>query len=126
MRLANLFHLVLALPILVAAFVVTAMVLPETTAVTFEWTAVLMPVLVLLFRNFYASIPIELFKAARVDGARIVTACPSLRSSAASPVVVPARLPSSVPACRTHLRSVSADPIPSRAATALIAANSLG
>jgi glucose/mannose transport system permease protein len=28
-----------------------------------------MPVLVLLFRNFYASIPIELFKAARVDGA---------------------------------------------------------
>ena len=28
-----------------------------------------MPVLVLLFRNFYGSIPIELFKAARVDGA---------------------------------------------------------
>src|SRR5487761_2262691 len=28
-----------------------------------------MPVLVLLFRNFYASIPIELFKASRVDGA---------------------------------------------------------
>jgi glucose/mannose transport system permease protein len=28
-----------------------------------------MPVLVLLFRNFYISLPIELFKAARVDGA---------------------------------------------------------
>jgi glucose/mannose transport system permease protein len=28
-----------------------------------------MPVLVLLFRNFYAAVPIELFKAARVDGA---------------------------------------------------------
>jgi glucose/mannose transport system permease protein len=28
-----------------------------------------MPVLVLLFRNFYAGIPIELFKASRVDGA---------------------------------------------------------
>jgi len=28
-----------------------------------------MPVLVLLFRNFYAGLPIELFKAARVDGA---------------------------------------------------------
>jgi glucose/mannose transport system permease protein len=28
-----------------------------------------MPILVLLFRNFFASLPIELFKAARVDGA---------------------------------------------------------
>ena len=28
-----------------------------------------MPVLVLIFRNFYAGLPIELFKAARVDGA---------------------------------------------------------
>jgi glucose/mannose transport system permease protein len=28
-----------------------------------------MPVLVLLFRNFYAGLPVELFKAARVDGA---------------------------------------------------------
>ena len=28
-----------------------------------------MPILTLLFRNFYASLPIELFKAARVDGA---------------------------------------------------------
>jgi glucose/mannose transport system permease protein len=28
-----------------------------------------MPVLVLLFRNFYAAVPMELFKAARVDGA---------------------------------------------------------
>jgi len=28
-----------------------------------------MPVLVLLFRNFYAGLPIELFKASRVDGA---------------------------------------------------------
>jgi ABC-type polysaccharide/polyol phosphate export permease len=46
--LANLFHLMLALPILVAAFVVTAMVVPETTIVTFEWTAVLLPLLVLL------------------------------------------------------------------------------
>ena len=28
-----------------------------------------MPILTLLFRNFYAAVPIELFKAARVDGA---------------------------------------------------------
>ena len=28
-----------------------------------------MPILTLLFRNYYASIPVELFKAARVDGA---------------------------------------------------------
>jgi glucose/mannose transport system permease protein len=28
-----------------------------------------MPILTLLFRNFYASLPLELFKAARVDGA---------------------------------------------------------
>ncbi|MEJ0097169.1 MAG: carbohydrate ABC transporter permease [Bauldia sp.] len=28
-----------------------------------------MPILTLLFRNFYASLPVELFKAARVDGA---------------------------------------------------------
>ncbi|TGQ41802.1 MULTISPECIES: carbohydrate ABC transporter permease [unclassified Mesorhizobium] len=28
-----------------------------------------MPILTLLFRNFYAAIPVELFKAARVDGA---------------------------------------------------------
>jgi glucose/mannose transport system permease protein len=28
-----------------------------------------MPILVLLFRNFFASLPVELFKAARVDGA---------------------------------------------------------
>jgi glucose/mannose transport system permease protein len=28
-----------------------------------------MPILTLLFRNFYAALPVELFKAARVDGA---------------------------------------------------------
>jgi glucose/mannose transport system permease protein len=28
-----------------------------------------MPILTLLFRNFYAALPLELFKAARVDGA---------------------------------------------------------
>ncbi len=28
-----------------------------------------MPILTLLFRNYYASVPIELFKAGRVDGA---------------------------------------------------------
>ena len=28
-----------------------------------------MPILTLLFRNYFASLPIELFKAARVDGA---------------------------------------------------------
>ena len=28
-----------------------------------------MPILTLLFRNFFASMPVELFKAARVDGA---------------------------------------------------------
>ena len=28
-----------------------------------------MPILTLLFRNFFASLPVELFKAARVDGA---------------------------------------------------------
>lgn len=31
-------------------------------------TAFGMPVMTLLFRNYYASVPIELFKAARVDG----------------------------------------------------------
>ncbi|MDA8017120.1 MAG: ABC transporter permease [Thermoanaerobaculia bacterium] len=46
--LANLFHLVLALPILALAFVVTGFVVPETTAVTFEWTAVFLPCVVLL------------------------------------------------------------------------------
>ena len=46
--LANLFHLVLALPILALAFVVTGLVVPETTPVTFEWTAALLPLLVLL------------------------------------------------------------------------------
>ena len=42
-----------------------------------------------------------------------------------SPVVIPGRVPASTSARRTHLRSVSADPTPSRAATALIAAYSL-
>lgn len=45
---ANLFHLVLALPILALAFVVTALVVPATTPVTFEWTAALLPLMVLL------------------------------------------------------------------------------
>lgn len=45
---ANLFHLVLALPVLALAFVITSMVVPETTPVTFEWTAALLPLMVLL------------------------------------------------------------------------------
>lgn len=45
--LANLFHLALALPILVGAFWLTALLAPETV-VTLEWTALLLPLMVLL------------------------------------------------------------------------------
>ena len=45
--------------------------------------------------------------------------------SAFSPLVMPGRSPASTWAWRSHLRTVSGDPIPSRAATALIAAYSL-
>ena len=31
-----------------------------------------MPILTLIFRNFYASLPIDLFKAARIDGGNFV------------------------------------------------------
>jgi hypothetical protein len=47
----------------------------------------------------------------------------SARTSAASAVLTPGFAPSSTSACRSHLRSVSAV-IPSRPATAVIAANS--
>ncbi len=40
------------------------------TALVFVHTIFGMPILTLLFRNYFASIPEELFKAARVDGAR--------------------------------------------------------
>ena len=50
----------------------------------------------------------------------------SSRISADSAVLAPGFSPSSISACRTHLRSVSALPIPSRDATSLIAAHSDG
>jgi hypothetical protein len=54
------------------------------------------------------------------------TSARSLRSSADSSLVTPGRVPPSTSACRTHLRSVSALPIPSLPATALIAGQSDG
>jgi glucose/mannose transport system permease protein len=39
------------------------------TAVVFVHTVFGLPILTLLFRNYFASLPVELFKAARVDGA---------------------------------------------------------
>ena len=53
------------------------------------------------------------------------TSCFSALISAFSSVVSPGRSPASTWARRSHLRTVSGDPIPSRAATALIAAYSL-
>lgn len=47
-------------------------------------------------------------------------------SSAASSVVRPGRLPSSIWAWRTQLRSISAVPMPGLVATALIVAHSVG
>jgi glucose/mannose transport system permease protein len=38
-------------------------------AVIFVHTVFGLPILTLLFRNYFASLPVELFKAARVDGA---------------------------------------------------------
>jgi hypothetical protein len=46
--------------------------------------------------------------------------------SADSSLLIPGRVPASTSAWRTHLRSVSADPIPSLAATAQIAGQSEG
>jgi hypothetical protein len=47
-------------------------------------------------------------------------------NSADSSVVVPGRCPPSTSACRTHLRNVSAVPIPSFWATAVIALSDAG
>ena len=42
---------------------------PRTKGIIIVHTIFGMPILTLLFRNFYAALPAELFKAARVDGA---------------------------------------------------------
>ena len=52
------------------------------------------------------------------------TSARNFRRSADSWPVTPGRLPASISACRTHFRSVSADPIPSLLATATIAIHS--
>jgi len=48
----------------------------------------------------------------------------SRRTSAASSLVTPGRVPRSTSACRHHLRTVSAEPTPSKSATWAIAAHS--
>jgi glucose/mannose transport system permease protein len=47
-----------------------------------------LPVMTILFRNFYASLPIELFKAARVDGAGFVRLYLSIMLPMSIPILV--------------------------------------
>jgi glucose/mannose transport system permease protein len=51
-----------------------------------------LPLMTLLFRNFYASIPIDLFKAARVDGARFWSTFVYVMLPVSVPMVVVALL----------------------------------
>lgn len=51
-----------------------------------------MPVMTLLFRNYYLSIPVELFKAARVDGAGFFRVFFELMLPMAKPIVVVAAI----------------------------------
>jgi glucose/mannose transport system permease protein len=46
----------------------TANLFGTLTGIVFIHTVFGMPVMTLLFRNYYASVPLELFKAARIDG----------------------------------------------------------
>jgi glucose/mannose transport system permease protein len=54
-------------PLIIAAR--TAGLFSTLTGIIIIHTIFGMPILTLLFRNFYAALPVELFKAARVDGA---------------------------------------------------------
>jgi glucose/mannose transport system permease protein len=47
-----------------------------------------MPVMTLLFRNYYASLPLELFKAARIDGGGFWRIFVSLMLPMSTPVIV--------------------------------------
>ena len=47
-----------------------------------------LPVMTILFRNFYASLPVELFKAARVDGAGFVRTFVSVMLPMSTPMVI--------------------------------------
>ena len=47
-----------------------------------------MPILTLLFRNFYAAMPVELFKAARVDGAGLLAYLFSIMLPMSVPITV--------------------------------------
>ncbi|MBL8698281.1 MAG: carbohydrate ABC transporter permease [Alphaproteobacteria bacterium] len=47
-----------------------------------------MPVMTVLFRNFYAGLPIELFKAARVDGAGFLRILVSIMLPMSTPMIV--------------------------------------
>ncbi len=51
-------------------------------------TAFGMPLMTLLFRNYYASIPIELFKAARVDGGSFVRIFIELMLPMSVPIII--------------------------------------
>ena len=47
-----------------------------------------LPVMTILFRNFYSSLPVELFKAARVDGAGFVRTFVSVMLPMSTPMVI--------------------------------------
>ena len=51
-------------------------------------TAFGMPVMTLLFRNYYSSIPIELFKAARVDGGSFIRIFVELMLPMSVPIII--------------------------------------
>jgi len=51
-------------------------------------TAFGMPVMTLLFRNYYSSIPIELFKAARVDGGSFMRIFVELMLPMSVPIII--------------------------------------
>ena len=47
-----------------------------------------LPVMTILFRNFYSSLPVELFKAARVDGAGFVRTFASIMLPMSTPMII--------------------------------------
>ena len=47
-----------------------------------------LPVMTILFRNFYSSLPVELFKAARVDGAGFVRTFMSIMLPMSTPMII--------------------------------------
>lgn len=51
-----------------------------------------LPIVTLLFRNFYASLPVELFNAARIDGGGIVTIYRRIILPISTPMLVVATL----------------------------------